>query len=436
MVNTINVNFEKNIGTIKPMHGVGQPPTIGWCNFDMFDYLQDAMIPYSRLHDVAGPFGGNRFVDIPNLFRDFDADPCNPEAYDFTFTDLLITNLVERGVEPFFRLGVTIENAAKIKAYRIFPPKDYLKWAKICEGVIRHYTEGWANGFHYDIQYWEIWNEPDNFEEIEENQMWKGTKEQFYEFYGVSSKYLKEKFPHLKIGGYSSCGFYAIKDNMTAVAEAKSSPRFEYFVEFFDGFLSYIKQHGCPLDFFSWHSYSSIENNIRFSEYARRRLDEEGLTDTEHTLNEWNYKAPLVGSLEHAALTCGMMLALQDTSLDSAMFYDARCAASNYSGMFHPITRKPYPAYYGFMAFAELYRRKNQVEVQMDIQGVYACAAKDETGCLVIANTNSEDIEIFIKGAERDAVAKCMMVSENGIWSEVEFTNNLPKHSIICVYYQ
>lgn len=433
-MNTISVNFEKTIGKIKPMHGVGQPPIIG-NSYQMFDYLKEAMIPYSRLHDVGGPYGGNRFVDVPNLFRDFDADPCNPEAYDFAFTDLLIKNLMERGIEPFFRLGVTIENYASVKAYRIFPPKDYLKWAKICEGVIRHYTEGWANGFYYNIKYWEIWNEPDNFEEIEENQMWRGTKEQFYEFYGVASKYLKEKFPHLKIGGYASCGFYAIKENMTAVAEAKSSPRFEYFLEFFEGFLSYVKENGCPLDFFSWHSYSSIENNIRFAEYARKRLDEEGFIHTEHTLNEWNYKAPLVGSLEHAALTCGMMLALQDTSLDSAMFYDARCGVSDYSGMFHPMTKKPYPAYYGFLAFSELHRRQNQVEIQMEIPGVYACAAKDETGCLVITNTNVEDIDVFIEVADGNVVTKCMQLAEDGIWKECEVPNKLPKHSFVCVYY-
>ena len=27
--------------------------------------------------------------------------------------------------------------------------------------VIKHYNSGWANGYHYNIKYWEIWNEPD-----------------------------------------------------------------------------------------------------------------------------------------------------------------------------------------------------------------------------------------------------------------------------------
>ena len=205
----LTVDFNRTIGTIKPMNGVGQPPFAG-TDFSMIQYLKEAKIPYSRLHDVGGAYGGFRWVDVPDLFRDFSADETKEESYDFTFTDLLITALMENGVEPFFRLGVTIENSAKIKAYRLDPPSNYHKWARICEHIIRHYTEGWANGFHYKIEYWEIWNEPDNYEDPMENQMWRGTKEQYYAFYEVSSKHLKQCFPHLKIGGYASCGFYAI----------------------------------------------------------------------------------------------------------------------------------------------------------------------------------------------------------------------------------
>ena len=79
-MNQVQVNFDKKTGIIKPMHGVGQPPIV-WDQYHMFDYLKDAMIPFSRLHDVAGAYGGNRYVDIPNLFRDFEADPYDPESY-------------------------------------------------------------------------------------------------------------------------------------------------------------------------------------------------------------------------------------------------------------------------------------------------------------------------------------------------------------------
>ena len=154
-------DFNQITGKIKPMHGVGQAPIIGRKS-SQFHYLGEAGIPYSRLHDVGGFFGGSRFVDIPNIFRDFDADEDLPESYDFTFTDWLIEELMDQKCEPFFRLGVTIENDYEMKAYRIFPPKDYKKWARICEHIIRHYNEGWADGFHYNIKYWEIWKERGN----------------------------------------------------------------------------------------------------------------------------------------------------------------------------------------------------------------------------------------------------------------------------------
>ena len=55
----------------------------------------------------------------------------------------------------------TIENSANIRAFHVFPPKDFQKWAEICEHIIMHYNEGWANGFHYGIKYFEVWFEPD-----------------------------------------------------------------------------------------------------------------------------------------------------------------------------------------------------------------------------------------------------------------------------------
>ena len=125
VASSVKVDFSQEVGRIKPMHGVGQPPMIGkLSSWSLMHYLKEAGVPYSRLHDVGGGFGGNLFVDIPNIFRDFDADENDPESYDFTFTDLLLTKLVAAGVEPYFRLGVTIENAHKVKAYRIFERKS------------------------------------------------------------------------------------------------------------------------------------------------------------------------------------------------------------------------------------------------------------------------------------------------------------------------
>ena len=425
----VHINFENTVGKIKPMHGVGQPPFSG-CNFGMLHYLTEAGIPFSRLHDVGGAYGGYRWVDIPNLFRSFDADPYDPASYDFTFTDRLVTALVEASVEPFFRLGVTIENDAAIKSYRLDPPADYHKWAVICEHVIRHYTEGWANGFTYDIRYWEIWNEPDNYEDPAENQMWRGTKEQYYELYAVASRHLKACFPHLKIGGYASCGFYALKK--TFIKDANSSPRKEYFIEFFDGFLQYLQNNPCPLDFFSWHSYDNIENTCIYARYAREKLDAAGFFDTETTCNEWNSEVNTRGTAHHAAVTCGMLLGLQNTPLDSAMFYDARWGVSIYGSLFHPLTKEPFPAYYALKAFDALYRLGEQVEVTLDEKGLYAVAAKKGAdACILIANPTDEDVELHLYA--KGEVRACRMTSETGCEVETDLPSILPRNSLLLV---
>ncbi len=411
----ISVDFEKNVGRIKPVNGVGQPPFAG-LDFSMFEYLKEANIPYSRLHDVGGMFGGNAFVDIPNLFRDFDADPEDPESYDFAFTDRMITSLTENGVEPFFRLGVTIENYAYIKAYRVFPPKDYLKWAKICEGVIKHYTEGWANGFEYNIRYWEIWNEPDGVD-LELNGNWRGTPEEFYKFYNVAATYLKGKFPHLKIGGYASTGFYGIdsKEVSEDIAEAthinERNRCYQHFLKFFDGFMTSVKENGAPLDFFSWHDYSDAKTHMRRIRYVREALNKLGYENTESILNEWNYESKTRGTMFHAAQNTAILIAHQRTPIDAGMFYDARLGVSRYGGLFNPLTRKPFPLYYGFKAFGDLLSLGTEVFSVSDNEDVFVLAASGETGggVLVVNIGENTELELDIKG---QTLSDCKKVTE------------------------
>lgn len=425
----ISVDFNQKTGTIKPMHGVGAPPFIG-IDYSMFSYLKEANIPFSRFHDVGINHKTLRYVDIPDIFSDFSADPYSPDSYDFTFTDLLITALVENGVVPFYRLGVTIENYASIKAYNIMPPSDFKKWAVVCEHIIKHYTEGWADGFNYDIKYWEIWNEPDNYEEIEENQLWRGTKEQYFELYTIASKHLKSKFPHLKIGGYGSCGFYTL--SQTYVVDGNSSPRFNYFITFFEAFLKHIKENDAPLDFFSWHHYAAGVSDVQlYAEYARKKLDEAGYTETETTCNEWNAWSSGRGTMQHAALNTAMLIGMQNSVLDSAMFYDARLTISRFGGLFHPLERRPYPLYQGFKFFGQLYTLSNQVEVTSDNKDFYALAASNgEKGGILLSNIGKEtELKLDLNGK---TVIACYRVTENG---ETEICDVPKVFSENSVYY-
>ena len=291
-----NFDFDKTVGRIREMHAVGQPPMLGVSD-SLFHYLTDASIPYSRLHDVGGVYGGNRFVDIHNIFRDFAADETKEESYDFTFTDILITCLMKANCPPIFRLGETIENQHYIKAYRIFPPKDNAKWARICEHIIRHYNEGWANGFTYGITYWEIWNEPDNGRDDTENQMWHGTREEFYAMYEVTAKHLKKCFgDSIKVGGFATCGFRHILSDPEKFGinypknedACFSSGRSANFLVWIDGFFAHIKKTNAPIDFFSWHSYLGTEDTVVAAQYCEKVLEKHGYAHLETQMNEWN----------------------------------------------------------------------------------------------------------------------------------------------------
>ena len=392
----VKVNFDNVIGKIKPMHATNNMVTLPRNSASDWDgKMQAAHIPYGRLHDTGGAFGGSRYVDIPNVFPSFDADENDPESYDFAFTDVLIERMVKSGVMPYYRLGVTIENNHYIKPYNIFPPKDFAKWARICEHIIMHYNEGWANGFRYGIEYWEIWNEPDNMPDVKDNPMWKGTMDEYFELYTVTSKHLKARFPHLKIGGYSSCGFYAM-NNVYVSQIAHSSSRTDYFIEFFHKFLKHVSENGAPLDFFSWHSYAGLKDNKTFANYPRRYLDQYGYEACEIHLNEWNPGTKHRGTLLDASNILSNMIALHSTPTDMMLYYDFRYWSSYY-GPVDPVSFRPFKAYYAFYTFGQLYALGKCVECTSDTDSVYALAATDgERNGIAIVNHKNEEINLSV----------------------------------------
>ena len=399
----IQVDIRRAEGIVKPVNGVGQGPSMGLTNFSMFKYLGQAGIPYCRLHDVGGSFGMNVFVDIPNVFRDFDADENDPENYDFTFTDLYLKALIDNGVEPYYRLGVTIENAAKTKAYRIHPPKDYSKWARICEHIIRHYTEGWANGYEWNITHWEIWNEPENSgPDPKNNQMWTGTWQQFMDFYATAATYLKKQFPHLKIGGYGSCGFYA--DTSIRFEHKEPNPAYKYYIDCFEQFLAYARDNHLPLDFCSMHSYATVFGASEHVKYCRRKLDEYGFKDTEIDVNEWlpSPKLELIGTAKQAAMLGAGLVMLQNSAATSAMLYDARIDAPNaYAPLWNANTMEPYKAYSAFLMFNELRKLGKSTPLQGVPSDLWATAATDGQGhgAIMLSNITGKTVPLVLTTA-------------------------------------
>ncbi len=369
---SVTVDPSAIVGPVKPMNAVNNGPA-----YDSELQKKDfkiLKIPYSRTHDASlGECYGERVVDISDIFRDFDKDPDSPASYDFRETDLYIKTLIDSGCEPFYRLGQSIENQPAAK-YNIYPPKDYKKWARICEHIIRHYNEGWADGFHYNIRYWEIWNEADLDQSSgrwkTDPRTWGGTIEEFHKLYAVAAKHLKKCFPKLKIGGPSYCRIQGVKT---------------YFPQFF----AYMKDNAVPIDFISWHKYGAEPSvYLMEADLIRGWMKEYGYEKAELILNEWNYRRfksgngssnerynrENRGTIKGAAFALATMSALQDAPVDMMMYYDFRPTGS-YCGFYDTQTDKHLPLYYAFYAWSKLGDKECACKVEGGAGDVYAVAS-------------------------------------------------------------
>ncbi len=423
----IKIDTSKQLKKIKPLHAGGQPPVCSNAKDTYFHYIAEAGIPYSRLHDVQGSFGGGKYVDIPIVFRDFNADVNDPASYDFTFTDLVIEQLFAVNAEPYYRLGITIENAAKVKGYFTAPPADYQKWAEICEHIVRHYTEGWANGYHHKITYWEIWNEPDNG-----SQMWTGSFEDYYRLYDVTAKHLKQCFgDKIRVGGFGSCGFYGVAGGNDPFNMRPE--HYKKYIDFFHGFMQYVKEHSSPIDFFSWHSYAPTANTIRMDKWVEEQLEAYGYGHIESHLNEWNPYQEEAGNGHHAAEVASTLLALQNGRVDLACIYDMRISHPDYSAFFDVKAKLPHQTYYTFVAFNTLYKLGQQVECIGDTEGLYAVAATNgQKHALMISNISGANHTLEIEGVDLSG-ARFAYIDDRRMLSWAPNAKELKNNSIVLI---
>jgi hypothetical protein len=362
---TVKVNLDKITGAIKSLHGVNNGPLHMCTVWDFSDYYRELAIPHIRLHDQDYP--NSRVIDIPQIFPDADADPVDPSNYDFERTDVYIQAIVDIGAKIIWRLGANIEHTRK--KYYAHPPKDFSRWAQACIGVIRHYNQGWANGFCHGIKHWEIWNEPDLGPTWDEpcpgGYTWSGTFKQYTELYATAARAIKAFDPALKVGGYAA-----------AFPKGELMPKF----------LAYCREREVPLDFFSWHTYTNdprvIAENARL---VRARLDEHGYGRAESHFNEWNIKHE--GFFEKgfesvkrehferfksevgASFVACVFTLLQDAPVDVANYYDTQ-PWSCHCGLFDAYG-VPQKTFHAFKAFRRMldYPCRVQVELSSDANG-------------------------------------------------------------------
>ncbi len=393
----LRIDCSRAIGPIRPLHGGNGGPIEYGELVDLSDRFKELAVPHARLHDCHWP--NPDVVDIHTIFPDFGADPARPESYTFSRTDDYLQAIVNVRSRIVYRLGESIEHTKK--KYHVHPPADPEKWAAICLGIIRHYNQGWAGGFRHDIQYWEIWNEPEN-----SPLMWTGSEEDYFRLYEVSAKAIKKAFPDLKVGG-PSLGYTG------RIVDGRFEPG-EYMVKFLDR----CRDRKLPLDFFSWHLYTNDPSECLVRAAGiRKELNRRGFDRTELHFNEWNYLpdndwtptslkgqgvmreryfARMAGA-EGAAFAAAVLINLQDSAVDVANYY---AMSTHGFGMFNEygVPRKPFHA---LKAFRMLLDTPVRVHAAGADQKSLAIGAglneqKSELGILVSNCRADENIDIAV----------------------------------------
>lgn len=409
--------------TVRALHGVNNGPVTYGGLVDVSELYRDAGVPSVRLHDPNWPHAWE--VDIHTIFPDFTKDPSREESYEFARTDDYISSVVATGAKVVYRLGESIEHTPR--KYYVHPPQDPVKWAQICIGIIRHYNEGWANGFFHTIEHWEIWNEADN---PDKGVMWSGSDDEYFDLYAAAARAIKAEFPDLKVGG-PAC---------TMINESHTRE-----------FLRRCREDNVPLDFFSWHTYAdSVDAIMRNAAIVDGWMTEYGFEDVQIHLNEWNYIAavdtdrPAVETRRFlftglkgeagASFSAGVLCALQDTRVSVANYYDGQ-PRGWYCGLFDDYGA-PLPGYHVFRHFGSM-TGLPRVDASFDgwTQGLYALAVlRDDRLEIVMVNPTAERRRSEITGVDPDAT-----LIATGVW-DPERTHalespviDLPPHSVTVI---
>ncbi len=405
------IDFGKSAGKVNPrLYGSGMHPFIANRHIrDTFDQFKDLGFTEVRNHDWALNNPGQRMVDVHFVFPLMHLDADDPRNYYFKPTDEAFRLCYEAGSRVYYRLGTSIEHTEGVH-FNTVPPEDPVKFAHVCEHIIRHYTEGWSDGFHYDMPCWEIWNEPEG-----KINMWTGTKDQFAVFFAEVLAHLKKCFPHLKIGGPANCSFNE---------------------EWLSALMKECKARNVKPDFYSYHRYGFSPEGQREQILACRKfLDENGWTGVEMHLNEWhfirswkgvhsniteasyqrNMYAPdgLLG-MNSAAYNVAVYSVFHDVKLDAAYYYG--CGTGTW-GMTYPSTL-PNKNYYSMLVMRDLVKGYSElVSVQRNSKNHYALAAVSpdrREAYLAISDFCSPDmaIEVALENCPGAKVISCTVLDD------------------------
>jgi len=285
----IRVFADQGFGKIAPIHGVNNGPLVDtgwdlcqglWYDADYSEQFNMTQIPSARTHG-EGPGDMNRiWVHLDeNGVPVYDGyDPLDPANYDFSETDDRINSTMgTTHTEVYWRLGYSkgapaVQDCPDWRA----PPDNLTVFAQAAVQVLKHYREGWADGYYYEgFNAVEVWNEPYLPD------WYSGTPGQYFQMYHEVNTAVTAAFGNA----------------IDVVAAIELDPTH---IEFTTRFLELAREHEEPIDAVYVHLYRTNPSQTIYNMYADENYSIEALltaygypADTPVYITEWNRNIPI-----------------------------------------------------------------------------------------------------------------------------------------------
>jgi len=427
----LTADFATAVGPVRPeIHSSGFGPTICSQTAQDLEDVKSMGFEYARTHDWALVNSNQRVCDYFHIFPLMHLDAKDPKNYHFGPTDYLLKRTREEaGLDVFFRLGTSIEHSGNRIHFNTVIPDDFDKVAEIFAATVRHYNCGWANGYNWNIKYWEIWNEPDGIQNmwtppegaVGENGNWTSgqrdaCRAKFVKFYVTVLKRLKDEFgDEIKVGGPALCYYNTV---------------------WLDELLSACRDAGVAPDFISWHGYA--RDPMRYAheaERGRKLCDSYGFPKCELILNEWHYfgenynwdemqrcSDPLVkariwegpdshNGIRSACFTLAALANLERSKMTQAYYYG--CRHTGAWGFKDELQRK-YKVFYALKLFGDIVKDYTTICDSASEGTVTLFPVADDKGgkALLVVDYGgaTRSINVDVKGLPAGAKAECTLL--------------------------
>jgi len=195
-------------------------------------------------------------------------------VYNWKAMDKCVEAILDVGAKPLMCICFKPKVLFPKINHDIVHPNSYNEWERLIYEMVRHYNVEKK----YNIEYWEVANEPDLGEGG--GCPYHFTPENYPIYYEHTVRAIKKADRTAKVGG-------------PALANYKSP--------ILPAFLKYCSKNKVPLDFVSWHMYNDDPKNFKESIIYVKKLLNQNKLKAETTIDEWNvsFGSSLMKGLKH-----------------------------------------------------------------------------------------------------------------------------------------